>query len=376
MGQAPGKERCQEEIDREDSNVAEVAVEDIEQWRKHREHDHEDSRWDELQFEVKTIDENKETVLLQAKKKQFAWMDSDEDTGDDNEDGEEKDAESETAESQKCRQPLESLQRPKDPTAVENFVFVPSPPLPPLQVPAQVPCSLERGNGQENQVQTRQTFQNETMRGIMTGAMEETRRAQTSDFARLDYLVRKDQPPSLLMSSLCARQDMTMQNMHMVSCMGPARVMMNVDPTLQQERFVGRIKRYVDLPSRGGYGFIDCGETRMRFARDVYIHKNQMLGFNVGDQVSFTIVRNSRGEPQARNVMTREDAVLLRMGVPECAAGAMLVNDSGPVNMGMSTHEKSMLMEAPPAMPMGRCSGLMNEEQAKKFQVSLRELGR
>lgn len=375
--QVPGKKRWQEEIDREDSDVAEVTAEDIEQWRQHEEHNHEDSREDNLQFSVKTIDENEEVVPPQAKKKQFAWMDSDEDNGDDIEDGEEKDGESETADSKERHQPLESLQRPENNTVVENFVLVPSPPPPPLPVSVHVPCSLERGDGGESQVQTGQTLQNETMRiGMMIGATEETHRAQPPDPARLDFSVRRDQPPSLLMPSFCARQTVAVQNMPMVSHMGPARAMMNADPIPQQERFVGRIKRYVDMPSRGGYGFIDCGETRMRFARDVYIHKNQMLGFHVGDQVSFTIVRNSKGEPQARNVMTTEDAVLLRMGVPVCAAGATPVNDTGPINMGMSTDAKSMLMDAPSAVPMGGCNGLMNEDQAKKFQVSLREMGR
>lgn len=67
--QVPGKKRWQEEIDREDSDVAEVTAEDIEQWRQHEEHNHEDSREDNLQFSVKTIDENEEVVPPQAKKK-------------------------------------------------------------------------------------------------------------------------------------------------------------------------------------------------------------------------------------------------------------------------------------------------------------------
>lgn len=82
---------------------------------------------------------------------------------------------------------------------------------------------------------------------------------------------------------------------------------------LSEERYIGRIKRYQDGPM-GGYGFIDCDEVKTRFSRDVYIHKNQMIGFQIGDEVSFTIALNNKGEPQARNVMRREEAVMLRGG--------------------------------------------------------------
>ena len=78
-----------------------------------------------------------------------------------------------------------------------------------------------------------------------------------------------------------------------------------------EERYIGRIKRYQDGPM-GGYGFIDCDEVKSRFSRDVYIHKNQMIGFQIGDEVSFTIALNNKGEPQARNVMRRDEAVMLR----------------------------------------------------------------
>ena len=63
-----------------------------------------------------------------------------------------------------------------------------------------------------------------------------------------------------------------------------------------EERYIGRIKRYQDGPL-GGYGFIDCDEVKSRFSRDVYIHKNQMIGFQIGDEVSFTIALNNKGEP-------------------------------------------------------------------------------
>ena len=103
-----------------------------------------------------------------------------------------------------------------------------------------------------------------------------------------------------------------------------------------EERYIGRIKRYQDGPL-GGYGFIDCDEVKSRFSRDVYIHKNQMIGFQIGDEVSFTIALNNKGEPQARNVMRRDEAVMLRAGHDE-----------------------------------GMDPNLMDEYQARQFQTALR----
>ena len=108
---------------------------------------------------------------------------------------------------------------------------------------------------------------------------------------------------------------------------------------LSDERFIGRIKRYQDGPL-GGYGFIDCDEIKTRFSRDVYIHKNQMVGFQIGDEVSFTISLNNKGEPQARNVMKSEEALMLRAG-------------------GLSGAEVD--------------PNLMDEHQARQFQAILRD---
>eukprot|EP00434_Breviolum_minutum_P003541 symbB.v1.2.003116.t1/scaffold151.1/size297192/15 len=77
-----------------------------------------------------------------------------------------------------------------------------------------------------------------------------------------------------------------------------------------EERLVGRMKRFMDVPGGFPYGFIECEETKLRFSRDVYVHRKQMEGLQIGDQVSFTLMLNSKGEPQARNVMKLEDTVL------------------------------------------------------------------
>lgn len=159
--------------------------------------------------------------------------------------------------------------------------------------------------------------------------------------------------------------------------------------TGEPERFLGRIKRYVDMPG-GGYGFIDCEETKMRFARDVYIHKNQMHGFTIGDQVSFTIVRNSKGEPQARHVMKAEDAVAIRNGLPPEPPASFCAPDVGELESsppGAQTMPVPLLIAAqanalfpivdfvrPVELPE-TSNGLMDEEQARKFQASLRDRG-
>mmetsp|Transcript_59606 Transcript_59606/g.129028 ORF Transcript_59606/g.129028 Transcript_59606/m.129028 type:complete len:573 (-) Transcript_59606:38-1756(-) len=164
--------------------------------------------------------------------------------------------------------------------------------------------------------------------------------------------------------------------------------------------FFGRIKRYVDLPNGGGYGFIDCEECKVRFGRDVYIHKNQMVGFTIGDEVSFAIIRNQKGEPQARNVMKTEDAVILRASqsaqvapnLPPEAQGLMRMAIRG--SQGSGCNPGSAAAPNLPGAALGRgavaaCgvgiggglgaavaplpeSNLMDEEQARQFQASLR----
>ena len=111
----------------------------------------------------------------------------------------------------------------------------------------------------------------------------------------------------------------------------------------EEERFIGRVKRFQDAPG-GGYGFIDSDDCKMRFTRDIYIHRNQMAGLQIGDEVSFTVSLSNKGEPQARNVMKREDALLLRAG----QAGVLHSIDARDA------------------------ASLMDENQARQFQAALR----
>ncbi|CAJ1431633.1 unnamed protein product [Effrenium voratum] len=78
---------------------------------------------------------------------------------------------------------------------------------------------------------------------------------------------------------------------------------------------------FMDVPGGYGYGFIDCEETKLRFTRDVYLHRNQMEGLQIGDEVSFSLMFNAKGEPQARNVMKLENSLL----TPAAAAPAAVM---------------------------------------------------
>jgi len=125
----------------------------------------------------------------------------------------------------------------------------------------------------------------------------------------------------------------------------------------ESKGFTGRIKGFYEMPSGGGggYGFIDCSETKIRFGRDVYIHARQMHGFRIGDSVSFTVVRNQKGEPQARNVMRIEDAVFLRAK-----------------QQGQVSHPEGR-PQLRPESSSAPAGGLMDEEEARRFQRSLKE---
>ncbi|CAJ1341178.1 unnamed protein product [Effrenium voratum] len=71
-----------------------------------------------------------------------------------------------------------------------------------------------------------------------------------------------------------------------------------------EERYYGQIRDYNESQ---GFGFIECEEAKMRYGMDVFIHRRQMFGLSKGNEVSFVIVRNSQGQPQARHVIRKEE---------------------------------------------------------------------
>lgn len=119
-------------------------------------------------------------------------------------------------------------------------------------------------------------------------------------------------------------------------------------------RYLGRIKNFREMSGGGGFGFIDSAEARAKYGRDTYIHMKQIQQFKVGDQISFTVYKNPKGEPQARNVMYAADMVFLR-------AKQMVEKQQ---------HDQKLFQKVP---QRAASSGIMSEEEAKAFQASLRK---
>lgn len=63
--------------------------------------------------------------------------------------------------------------------------------------------------------------------------------------------------------------------------------------------FAGAIKSYNPA---SGFGFIDCAATFAKFHRDVFLHHSQIGDCELGQQISFEVALNDRGQPQARDV--------------------------------------------------------------------------
>lgn len=126
----------------------------------------------------------------------------------------------------------------------------------------------------------------------------------------------------------------------------------------KEKRLVGTIKRFFG-EKNSGYGFIDCEEAKLRYGYDVYIHARQMHRCEVGDEVSFSIVRNAKGEPQARNVCRLEDE--------ERFLAKLQREQEKQQTALLQKRQLSFEVAAAPG-------GLMDEEQARRFQKSLKKL--
>lgn len=133
-----------------------------------------------------------------------------------------------------------------------------------------------------------------------------------------------------------------------------------LNPDNDPNRFSGRIKGFYEIASGGGYGFIDCEAARIRYGRDVYLHSRQMGDAKVGELISFTIVRNAKGEPQARNVMRAEEAQALKAKIQ-----ARERREQEQKKQKHQMLEKVTVAE--------KRTGVMTEEEAKRFQASLRK---
>jgi len=69
---------------------------------------------------------------------------------------------------------------------------------------------------------------------------------------------------------------------------------------ITDRRFAGRVLCFD--PAKN-FGFITCSELQEVFDKDVWVHNEQLHGFLVGQLVTFTVVINRHGHPQAVNLM-------------------------------------------------------------------------
>lgn len=361
----PSKRRWQKELDSDEGGGEAVTAEELEQWREREEHDREERDKDESKLAKKDSvassgahDEDGGQENLESKKrKRFAWMDSDEDG--------EAEAEAEAEEEERGRSPQQpgtvgtyGNETGASPSgAVDEAVSssgapsAPPPAPPPVPPPAPPPVRGFFGPsaapvtvGLPPPPPVPHLFPVSAAAPGPTAPPRPPVPPMMAGFASPPAVVGL--VPGLMQPGAWSRP-----------------VLARASVSHGEERLVGRIKRYVDLPNGGGYGFIDCEDTKLRFSRDVYIHKNQMNGLQIGDEVTFTIVRNSKGDPQARNVMRSEDSVLLRH-VPKIATVGM-------VGMG----HPAAVMPAAALATASADGGLMDEDQARQFQAALRGTG-
>lgn len=68
-----------------------------------------------------------------------------------------------------------------------------------------------------------------------------------------------------------------------------------------EPRYRGFIKTF---HASNGYGFISCTETFARFKRDVFVHRghSQIVDLQIGQEVTFAVHTNARGQPQAKEL--------------------------------------------------------------------------
>jgi len=110
-------------------------------------------------------------------------------------------------------------------------------------------------------------------------------------------------------------------------------------------RLTGTIKTFNEA---NGYGFIDCGEVKAAFNNDVFLHYRQLGGFNVGDEVTFTIMVNKERKPQAFDLGPSANAFGGKgaakgapMGGPAALAAAQRATKWGPPSAGQMGAEMS-----------------------------------
>jgi cold shock CspA family protein len=120
-----------------------------------------------------------------------------------------------------------------------------------------------------------------------------------------------------------------------------------------ENRYYGVIRDYNES---GGFGFIECPPAKARFGMDVWIHRRQFFGFQIGEQVSFVVARNHGGQPQARNVVRVSELSKLK--------AKRQANEK--------RTELQLRQKASAAVVQHNVGHVMTEEEARRFQSSLK----
>ena len=136
----------------------------------------------------------------------------------------------------------------------------------------------------------------------------------------------------------------------------------------EEKRYDGTVKCFYG-EKHTGHGFIYCPEIYNRTGQDVYLHARQAHRCEVGDEVSFTVVFNSRREPQARSVVKKEEEgkfLSKKREEAERQANALQMKRQRPVTGGSGSSSSA-------AASASASEAVMTEEQARKFQKSLQK---
>lgn len=79
----------------------------------------------------------------------------------------------------------------------------------------------------------------------------------------------------------------------------PVQVVGKGAPPSSGIRETGKIKSFFEDK---GFGFIECPRVQQQFGRDLFVHKAQLNGFKVGDEVTMSVTLNQAGQPQAKDL--------------------------------------------------------------------------
>jgi len=71
-------------------------------------------------------------------------------------------------------------------------------------------------------------------------------------------------------------------------------------PGVTDRRFSGTVVSYNPV---NNFGFIQCQDLRELYQKDVWVHRDQLGGFSVGDSVTFSVLINKNGYPQAKDLL-------------------------------------------------------------------------